>query len=267
MKNLFKMMGIALVACSMFAACGSDWTVTATANDEAMGTVTGGGDYADGTECTLTATPNAGYVFVSWSDGTTANPYTFTVTSDVNLVATFKHEEGTKVTFNGASWNANPAASHMYLVNTSNGTVCGERASSTADGTTYPLADAFWFAGAGVGTYTDNTSDGMNYSNNVINYVEYYETTGLQNQQGDKFGDWWAKSATITVSAFDATSMDLGANVNATMFNAEAAFVGESAVGFAAAPTAPMVVDMYGTMTAASKGVVPVKVRDITNLK
>lgn len=264
MKNLFKMMGIALVACSMFAACGSDWTVTATANDEAMGTVTGGGDYADGTECTLTATPNAGYEFVSWSDGKTDNPYTFTVTSDVNLVATFKHTDGIKVTFNGASWNANDAASHIYLVSAQN--TCGARASSTADGQSYPLADAFWF-GAATGTYTDNTDDGQNYNNNVINYVEYYETGALQNQQGTLFGDWWAKSATIAVSAFDATSMDLGANVDATMFNAREAFVGETAVGFAAASTAPMGMDIYGTMTAASKGVVPVKVRDITNLK
>lgn len=259
------MMGIALVACSMFAACGSDWTVKATANDEAMGTVTGGGDYADGTECTLTATPNAGYVFVSWSDGTTANPYTFTVTSDVNLVATFKHEDGIKVTFNGASWNANDAASHLYLANTQNGNVCGARAASTADGQTYPLADAFWFAGAGVGTYTDNTSDGLNYNNNVINYVEYYETGALQNQSGDMFGDWWAKSVTISVSAFDATSMDLGANVDATMFDARTAFV--NGAGFDAAPVAPMTVDMYGTMAQAAKSVVPVKVRDITNLK
>lgn len=267
MKNLFKMMGIALVACSMFAACGSDWTVTATANDEAMGTVTGGGSYADGTECTLTATPNANYEFVSWSDGKTDNPYTFTVTSDVNLVATFKHVDGIKVTFNGASWNGNEAASSLNLANTSNGNVCGGRASSTADGQTYPLADAFWFAGAGVGTYTDNTSDGLNYNNNVINYVEYYETGALQNQQGTIFGDWWAKSATINVSAFDATTMDLGANVDATMFDARSAFVGDAAVGFAAAPTAPMTMDLYGTMTAASKAVVPVKVRDITNLK
>ncbi|MBR3829580.1 MAG: hypothetical protein IKR79_02150 [Bacteroidales bacterium] len=264
MKNLFKMMGIALVACSMFAACGSDWTVTATANDEAMGTVTGGGDYADGTECTLTATPNADYEFVSWSDGKTDNPYTFTVTSDVNLVATFKHVDGIKVTFNGASWNANDAASHIYLVSAQN--TCGARASSTADGQSYPLADAFWF-GNSTGSFTDNTSDGQNYNNNVINYVEYYETGALQNQQGTLFGDWWAKSATINVSAFDATSMDLGANVDATMFNAREAFVGETAVGFAAASTAPMGMDIYGTMTAASKGVVPVKVRDITNLK
>lgn len=266
MKNLFKLMGIALVACSMFAACGSDWTVTATPNDEAMGTVTGGGSYADGDECTLTATPKAGYEFVSWSDGTTNNPYTFTVTSDVNLVATFKHTEGTKVTFNGATWNANEAASHLYLNSTSNGDVCGGRASSTADGESYPLADAFWFVGSGVGTYSDNTSDGQEYSNGVINYVEYYETGALQNQQGTIFGDWWAKNATITVSAFDATTLDLGAIVDATMFDARSAFVGETAVGFAAAPTAPMVMEMYGTMSTA-KNVVPVKVRDITNLK
>lgn len=267
MKNVFKFLGIAFAACSMLIACGGDsWTVKATANDDAMGTVTGGGAYDDGATCTLTATPKAGYVFVNWSDGATENPHTITVTADVNIVANFKHEDGIKVTFNGASWNAVEAASAIYYISSQN--TVGARASSTADGQSYPLADAFWF-GSSTGSFNDATNDGQNYNNSVINYVEYYETGALQNQQGTLYGDWWAKSATINVNAFDATSMNLGANVDATMFSARAAFVGESAVGFDAAPTAPMSVNIYGTMTdPTAKGiVVPVKTRNIQGLK
>ena len=257
MKNVFRFLGIAFVACSMLVACGEKtdtWKVTASANDDAMGTVTGAGEFEDGASCTLTATPNANYVFVNWSDGSTTNPYTFTVTADVNLVANFKHEDGIKVTFNGASWVGNESSSYLLYT----GQVVGGRASSTAAGDTYPLADAFWAPGNGVGTYTDNTTDGQSYNNSVINYVEYYESGALQDQNGTIYGDWWAKNATINVSTFDATSMALGADVDATMFDARTAFV--QGAGFAAAPTAPMVMSLYGNMSA-SKSPIPVKTR------
>ena len=63
--------------------------VTANSSDESKGTVSGSGTYADGTEVTLTATPAEGYIFKQWSDGTTANPYVFNATKDVNLTAQF----------------------------------------------------------------------------------------------------------------------------------------------------------------------------------
>lgn len=59
------------------------------------GTVTGGGSYAPGTSVTVQATPATGYVFRNWvKNGTsqvvsTANPYTFTVQEQTDLVATF----------------------------------------------------------------------------------------------------------------------------------------------------------------------------------
>ncbi len=65
------------------------YTITVLANDDAYGTVTGGGTYAEGTEITLTAMPYQGYRFVQWSDGNTDNPRTITVTSDSTFVATF----------------------------------------------------------------------------------------------------------------------------------------------------------------------------------
>ena len=65
------------------------YTVTTKVNDETMGTVTGAGEYAEGKTATLTATPNAGYKFVDWSNGSTENPLKITVTENVELTANF----------------------------------------------------------------------------------------------------------------------------------------------------------------------------------
>ena len=67
------------------------YTVTVTAEN---GTVEGAGEYEEGKEATLTATAAEGYEFVNWTKGeevvSTENPYKFTVTADVDLVANFK---------------------------------------------------------------------------------------------------------------------------------------------------------------------------------
>ena len=54
------------------------------------GTVTEGGTYAEGTEITLTATPDEGYQFTQWSDGNTDNPRTLVLTQDTSLAAHFE---------------------------------------------------------------------------------------------------------------------------------------------------------------------------------
>ena len=66
------------------------YTITATSNDDAMGTVTGGGTYYEGTEVTLTASAVGGYVFSNWSDGNTDNPRTIQVTANATYTANFK---------------------------------------------------------------------------------------------------------------------------------------------------------------------------------
>ncbi len=70
-----------------------NYTVSATANPVAGGTVLGTGAYQEGATATLTATPNTGYKFVNWTKGgetITDNPYTFTVSDNVALVANFE---------------------------------------------------------------------------------------------------------------------------------------------------------------------------------
>lgn len=75
------------------------YTVTATAEN---GSVTGAGEYEQGSEATLVATPDAGYAFKNWTkdseEVSTEATYTFTVTADVELVANFVPEETHEVT-------------------------------------------------------------------------------------------------------------------------------------------------------------------------
>lgn len=54
------------------------------------GSVTGGGTYDYGTTVTIKATPDSGYEFSKWSDGSTQAERSITVTNDINLTASFK---------------------------------------------------------------------------------------------------------------------------------------------------------------------------------
>ena len=69
------------------------YTVTASANPTAGGTVTGAGVYSAHTLCTLTATANAGYTFINWTrNGSVASTdptYSFYVTENTTCVANF----------------------------------------------------------------------------------------------------------------------------------------------------------------------------------
>ncbi len=74
------------------------FTITTAVNDDAMGSVTEGGEYAYGTEITLTATANSGYRFAKWSDGNTDNPRIITVTENKTYTAEFEVETYTITT-------------------------------------------------------------------------------------------------------------------------------------------------------------------------
>jgi len=76
-----------------FAPSVPQWTIAATSAPVEGGTVSGGGAYDDGGSVTLTASPNAGFAFVNWTEGgaqvSNSASYTFTATSDRTLVANF----------------------------------------------------------------------------------------------------------------------------------------------------------------------------------
>ena len=75
------------------AAASQTFTITATSSNTEQGTVSGGGEFGFGQSCTVTATPAEGYMFIGWTMNgkivSTAASYTFTVYSDMDLVANF----------------------------------------------------------------------------------------------------------------------------------------------------------------------------------
>ena len=83
------------------------FVITVSAVPEEGGTVTGAGEYNNGTECTLTATANEGYEFMYWTeDGIVVSSnatYSFIVTDDHNFVAYFA--ENIQNISLGAGWN------------------------------------------------------------------------------------------------------------------------------------------------------------------
>ena len=76
------------------------YTVTLLTADATMGSVSPAGATTvdEGTSFTATATANPDHHFVAWMNGntqvSTANPYTFTVTGDITLTATFAYNDG-----------------------------------------------------------------------------------------------------------------------------------------------------------------------------
>ena len=77
--------------------------VTVTVNPAESGTIEGTGDYEQGSEATLVATPAAGYKFVNWTKGeevvSTTATYTVSVTEPVELVANFERVHDVTITY------------------------------------------------------------------------------------------------------------------------------------------------------------------------
>ena len=226
------------------------YTITVVANDATWGTVVGGGTYPNGATATLAAMPNNGYLFEKWQDGVTENPRNITVTANATYVAYFKVastppvSDGVSVSFKGSNWDAAEYQAAYYSQYDAWIVTAGRNSFQE-----YPIADCATYASA-VGQYSDATSDGQSYNNNVIAYIEYYENTSLTDGTYN-YGDWWAKSANINVTVFDATSMNLSATVNATMFDAYSAFVDGN--GFDAAPTANLDVNIANVLMQSAK--------------
>jgi hypothetical protein len=74
------------------------YLISVSVNNDEYGTATGGGFYEENATAILTANANSGCKFVNWiKDGveiSTDNPYSFTVTKDLELVANFEEEVG-----------------------------------------------------------------------------------------------------------------------------------------------------------------------------
>ena len=200
MKNVFKMMGIALMACTMFVACGDEettqFTITVNVNDATMGTVSGGGVYDSAATATLTATANEGYEFANWSDGVEANPRTITVTKDETYTANFvakvtTHADVTfgtnttwAATFVGAGTYNNQFIIRLYKDQTS---------------TTQP--SVYMVSGKTVGTIAYEYIEGQGsngYSLFYFNYDDDYTT-----YNGNTYPTWQTETYSQTITAID----------------------------------------------------------------
>ena len=77
-----------------FTANPQNYTVSVSSNPSNGGSVSGGGTYQQGQNCTVSATTNTGFTFINWTENgnqvSTNAKYTFTVTSNRTLVAQFE---------------------------------------------------------------------------------------------------------------------------------------------------------------------------------
>lgn len=67
------------------------YTVTVVSSDPALGEVSGGGTYPEGSVIEISATPYENAVFTGWNDGNTDNPRSVTVTGNLAFKAIFEY--------------------------------------------------------------------------------------------------------------------------------------------------------------------------------
>ncbi|MBO4488274.1 MAG: hypothetical protein J5741_01275 [Bacteroidales bacterium] len=85
---------LVLLAMLAMTGCKKSFTITVQSNNEAWGTVTGGGIYAKGETITISAIPAPGYYFISWNDGDNTNPRQVVVNGNATYIATFSDTPG-----------------------------------------------------------------------------------------------------------------------------------------------------------------------------
>jgi helix-turn-helix protein len=181
------------------------YTVTLTANPAEGGTVEGEGIFEEGTTVTVTATANDGYIFTYWTEGNAVvsedASYTFTITTDRDLVANFEEE----IVYYTVTLTANPAEG---------GEVAGEGTyeegtevtieASANDGYTF----AFWTEGDEIvsteASYTFIINEDHDFVANFEEVIVYYEVTVVANpaEGGEVAGEGTYEEGTeVTVVA------------------------------------------------------------------
>lgn len=230
MKAL-KFLGVAVLACSMlFVSCKKEekYTITVKSNNEAWGTVTGGGSYAAKATATLTATAKDGYEFVQWNDGNKENPRNITVTKAETYTATFQAKSApapevgsASVVFGTETWEASIAGGYWYATYGAY-TVAAYSGASADEYPIFSMASYKTTTGSASDQYSESKAAG--WQNEVFSYLEYYDEMYLSDGTYE-YGDWWGKTATLNVTAFDATELVVSATLNAVMFSAYEAFV------------------------------------------
>ena len=229
--------GMIFISCTK-----KQYLITVAAEPTAGGSVIGEGIvndqgfFNDQDTITLEAIPSEGYEFVKWQDGSTENPRTIIVTGDATWTAKFEKifsETGVNVNFNGIHWTVHDVTGLYDSVQ------CLWKLYAQAH-TVLPIID---IASSSMEGSRHAIADSLGKLNNGIKWIEYYHYTFLQDPySGAIHGDYWAKSATVDVSVFDATNLSLTSTIQATMFNAYEAFI--DTMGVDSASTVEMMVDI-----------------------
>ena len=182
---------ITITALFVPAAGPTTYTVIVRTSNGEMGSVNpmGVNTVVAGESFTVTATPNTGYHFVNWTSGTdvvsTENPYTFTVTEDIALIANFEAND--------------PGVTYYELrvtsENTDMGTVsCSVPVGQVAEGTevtvTATAAEGYrfvnWLSDAGIVVSTDNPYT-FTMTENVVLIAIFEAVTGIEDIETSDF--------------------------------------------------------------------------------
>lgn len=228
MKNVFKLLGIVCIACSLLAGkCGkgedvATYKITVKANPSEAGTVTGAGKYESGASATLEAVANAGYNFVEWNDGNKNNPRVVTVTADAEYVANFAVQSGVKVQFGESNWNAE------YINGATNRNAWMISAAQTTSNN-YPFAEIY---SSSFATGTTTATCSLDLENHTANpgdpYMWYYDEDPVFTLDNEGAASWWANNLSLNVTALDADALTISFVANGTALHISEIFDGTS---------------------------------------
>ena len=154
------------------------YTIAVSANPSGSGTVSGGGQYPDGSSVTVTATPGGCYKFVNWTENGTAvstnASYTFTVSANRTLVANFAEWE---VNPNTANVNTECISSGSQIVLTAgtdlNMGLDAYRFSTGTSGTTYSPTWSELIGAAKDDEVSSVTNIGFDFTYDGVTYTQF----------------------------------------------------------------------------------------------
>lgn len=254
MKNIFKIMGVALLASSMIlVSCKKDETkpdtdndtnvvtykLTLKVNDGAMGSVAANPQksaYKAGDTVVLTATANPGFKFANWDDANTDNPRTIVITSDKSYTANFAAAvpDHMTVTFNETTWTPTTWIAGMYQTRF---IMQLHKQYQAAD---QPLIQIT--SGTTVGTF--EAASGNHYG------WLYYNVPGESAEyEGNTYAKWQCESFLQTITEIDMNTTYMVFTAEGEVYDLGAYANGDDVIY-------PVSVDVAGTWTAAnwSKG-------------
>ena len=206
----------------------AQYTITANANNNAWGSVSGGGVYDAGATCTLTAIPVSSYLFECWKKNNivvSTNPsYSFIVTENATYTAYFSE---TPVTYYTITTNVSPVGS---------GTVTG--GGTYAEGTTVTLTANANTGYSFIRWQDENTQNPRSITvTNSATYTAYFEQEEpLQPPAGDTVYIVYNGNSVTVTNPFSNTGVSVtnsGADVtvSSTMANVPYVVSGSSSNG------------------------------------